>query len=738
MSESPIVSICIPVFNGVQYLRDCLQSAIEQTEESSEIIIADDGSNDGSQKLANNLLGDSERPFRFFQNDRLGIANNCNFLIKQSKGEFIKFLFQDDLMYPSCVSKLLQLAKENLGTNLVFSKRKVILEPSSEKGCDKIWSTSQNLHREWRNLRRVQKGETLLEDPRIIDSPWNKIGEPSTVLIRKAALQETGGFDPRYQQLLDIDLWFRLMLVGDVAFQDEYLSIFRIHEKQQTVINLRRSNTKSEEIRFLNSLLTNKFSQKIGNGFRRKVQKQMNKISGKKCLLEHKEKKCTSKEIIVSAVTKQYKQVSEHFNYRKILKILFNTKKRHRSERLKNTFTALDNVSFEVPSGDSIGIIGLNGSGKSTLLQIIAGTLKPTSGFVRSNGRIVALLVPGSGFNPEFTGLENIRINASVLGLKKAEINARMDQIINFADIGQFISKPVKTYSSGMVMRLAFSVLAHVDAETLIVDEALAVGDAKFIQKCMRFIRGFLKNNGTLILVTHDIGAVQSLCNRCIWLSEGKLKHDGPPKKVTDLYLAHVFGKNGSRQKLSEKQLGSSEEDSRDKIQVQQPKTNDAKNDFTFNPDAQGFGDGGATIEDIKLTDCASDQPIHHVRGGENVSLKIRIQLKQSIDNPVIGFIFRNRLGQDLFSENTFSKYQKKNISVQPNEVLTAEFCFQMPILPGGEYSITVAVAEADDNQFELHHWIHDAISIKSVTESWSTGLVGIPMQKIELKKNEC
>ena len=185
-------------------------------------------------------------------------------------------------------------------------------------------------------------------------------------------------------------------------------------------------------------------------------------------------------------------------------------------------FWALKDVSFEVKRGETVGIIGRNGSGKSTLLQIICGTLSPTGGQVETHGRVAALLELGSGFNPEFTGRENVYMNGSVIGLSRDEIDTLFDDIVAFADIGEFIDQPVKTYSSGMYVRLAFAVIAHVNADTLVIDEALAVGDVFFVQKCMRFLRKFM-DEGTIIFVSHDTGAVVNLCNRAFMLNKGQV-----------------------------------------------------------------------------------------------------------------------------------------------------------------------------------------------------------------------
>jgi lipopolysaccharide transport system ATP-binding protein len=203
-------------------------------------------------------------------------------------------------------------------------------------------------------------------------------------------------------------------------------------------------------------------------------------------------------------------------------------------------FWASRGVSFQVARGETVGIIGRNGSGKSTLLQMICGTLNPTSGSVRVNGKVAALLELGSGFNPEFTGRENVYMSAAIYGLTRDQVDSRFDKIAAFADIGDHIEQPVKNYSSGMYVRLAFAVIAHVDADILVIDEALAVGDAVFTQKCMRFIRSF-KATGTLLFVSHDMNSVLNLCERVIWLHEGKLREAGPAKDIAENYLQYTL-----------------------------------------------------------------------------------------------------------------------------------------------------------------------------------------------------
>ncbi len=205
-------------------------------------------------------------------------------------------------------------------------------------------------------------------------------------------------------------------------------------------------------------------------------------------------------------------------------------------QRFYREFWALREVDFTVHRGETLGIVGRNGAGKSTLLQLIAGTLKPSEGRAAIHGRVAALLELGSGFNPDFTGRQNVHLNAAILGLTRAEIEARIDAILAYAEIGDFVDQPVRSYSTGMVMRLAFAVVAHVDADILIIDEALAVGDAFFMQKCMRYLRDFRKR-GTMLFVSHDSSAVTSLCDRAIWLEHGRVQRIGDARTVMDAYL---------------------------------------------------------------------------------------------------------------------------------------------------------------------------------------------------------
>lgn len=407
-------------------------------------------------------------------------------------------------------------------------------------------------------------------------------------------------------------------------------------------------------------------------------------------------------------------------------------------------FWALRSVSFEVKRGETIGIIGRNGSGKSTLLQIICGTLNSSAGAAQVSGRVAALLELGAGFNPEFTGRENIFMNAALLGLTNEQIYTRFDDIVAFADIGEHIEQPVKTYSSGMYVRLAFAVIAHVDADILIIDEALAVGDAVFTQKCMRFIRSF-QQRGTLLFVSHDMNAVQSLCRSAIWLSQGQVVQSGTSKDVAEAYLQHTLQEvYGDQIKLE--QTSSSRESTKPAADdaVADPevqKTADCVIQYgaTFtgqsNVDAsRGWKSGVAEILNVTVENLDSDETAGVFRGGERVRIKVEAVAHQELQNPILGFLVRDRLGQDLFGENTLSCTATKPVLCKTKQRFYAEFDFRLPMLPNGQYAVVAAVAEGDLYNNVQHHWLHEAyiLNVSSSLVRW--GLVGIPFERLELK----
>jgi len=407
-------------------------------------------------------------------------------------------------------------------------------------------------------------------------------------------------------------------------------------------------------------------------------------------------------------------------------------------------FWALKNLSFEVKKGETVGIIGRNGSGKSTLLQIICGTLNPTSGNVQFNGRIAALLELGSGFNPEFTGRENVYMNAAILGLTTQQIDKKYDDILAFADIGDFIEQPVKTYSSGMVVRLAFAVIAHVDAEIIVIDEALAVGDSVFTQKCMRFLRKF-KDEGTLILVSHDMGSVLNLCERAVWLHHGQLKQIGGAKEIVGIYLQHTLqedygqetrlqafdsAKNELAADVDPGPMSSMNSDALSKIDYgAHMSVNENLNE------ASGWETGAGEILSVRL-EHLTHQPNELVfLGGERVRLIIKAQVYQKLDHPILGFLVKDRLGQDLFGENTLPFTELNPRPVAAGAAFSSEFIFRLPMLPNGHYAVSASLAEGDLHRNIQHHWLHDALIINVSSSKVRWGLVGVHFEKVEMKE---
>lgn len=406
-------------------------------------------------------------------------------------------------------------------------------------------------------------------------------------------------------------------------------------------------------------------------------------------------------------------------------------------------FWALRGVSFSVRRGQTVGIVGRNGSGKSTLLQMIAGTLNPTEGSISVNGRVAALLELGSGFNPEFTGRENVFLNAAILGLSRAQIEQRLEKILAFADIGEFIDQPVRSYSSGMSVRLAFAVIAHVDADILIIDEALAVGDAFFSQKCMRFLREFQKN-GTLLFVSHDAAAVTNLCENAVWLQNGQMRLVGTSQEVIEAYMTeqHVVGRRevaGENIVVEKKQRQSAAE--APDFRREQLRDEGVVNRialFEFDPDnvGQEFGAQGARIIDVAIRGNDGNG-LTLVEGGELVTLQVAVKLEESLGNLIVGFYVKDRLGQRLFGDNSYFACKDAPVGGVAGQTVRATFQFRMPVMPSGSYMIDVAVASGDLHDHTQQHWIHDALEFRALDETMRFGLIGIPMLNITLQNND-
>lgn len=413
-------------------------------------------------------------------------------------------------------------------------------------------------------------------------------------------------------------------------------------------------------------------------------------------------------------------------------------------------FTALEDIDLEIWPGQTVGVIGRNGSGKSTLLQLISGTLFASQGEIEVNGRVAALLELGAGFNPEFTGRENVYIYAAVMGLAREQVTQRFEAIAAFADIGEFIDQPVKAYSSGMLVRLAFAVIAHVDADILIVDEALAVGDAFFVQKCMRFLRRFMEH-GTVLFVSHDSTAVTSLCDTALWLEHGQINMTGSAKDVSEAYLQARFESDAQAQ--GEASVTSDKGSDNDKAPAQYTPPSDMprpdedyhdmrrdlmlnstlRNDlaiFRFDDTRGDFGEDGARILHAALHD-SSGRPLSWVVGGEPVELHVQCRAQIALHSPIVGFFVKDKHGQTLFGDNTYLVTSPQPVAA--SEEFTARFTFHMPILRAETYSIGMSVANGSQLEHVQHHWLHDAIMIESRASQVASGLVGVPMHHIEL-----
>jgi len=363
-------------------------------------------------------------------------------------------------------------------------------------------------------------------------------------------------------------------------------------------------------------------------------------------------------------------------------------------------FWALNDISVEVKRGESFGIIGVNGAGKSTFLQLVCGTMTPTSGQLQVNGRIAGLLELGSGFDQELSGRENVFINAAILGLTTAQIEERFANIETFAAIGEFIDHPLKTYSSGMRLRLAFAVIAHVDADILIIDEALAVGDVRFVQKCLRFLQAFRKK-GTLLLVSHDLSSIMMLCDKAVWFDQGKAMLAGPVKEVCDRYI--------ESQHL-----------------VQQ-------HDIEPETDNVAAPSSVAQITRV-LFESVDGEAIVRSAGGESARVLVEAKVLGAIGQPSIAFFVKDRLGQPLFGENTESPGAVVE-SAKSGEVLTASFAFILPKLPAGSYSVGAVVCDQMREDKVLLHWVEDVVVFESVSTDVKVGIFGVSFSGISLIK---
>ena len=360
-------------------------------------------------------------------------------------------------------------------------------------------------------------------------------------------------------------------------------------------------------------------------------------------------------------------------------------------------FWALRDISFDLERGQTLGLIGPNGSGKSTLLEIVTGILAPTTGRIRTHGRIAALLELGAGFNPEFTGRENVFLNGEIMGLPRAEIERNFPKIAAFAEIGEFMEQPVKTYSTGMLVRLAFSAAIHVDPDILVVDEALSVGDAIFSNRCVQKFQELKARGVTVLLVSHDLGLVKLLSDRAMLLFQGQMMAEGDPNDVINRYIGMVL----EREKATDAATA--------------PPAPVKPLDYSFR-----HGDRRAEVVHVELLN-ERGEAVPAVRSGEAVRVRLRASFAEDHPAPMFGLMIRNRIGMDVFGTNT----QLENLdigAVRAGEQVEITFAFQCWLAPQ-EYTITVATQALDGSS---HDWLDDVIVFQVVDEKYTAGVANL------------
>lgn len=369
---------------------------------------------------------------------------------------------------------------------------------------------------------------------------------------------------------------------------------------------------------------------------------------------------------------------------------------------------ALKNVSFDVHRGETVGIIGTNGSGKSTILKIITGVLSPSKGDVQIQGRISALLELGAGFNMEYTGIENIYLNGTMMGFSKEEIDQRMDEILSFADIGDFVYQPVKTYSSGMFVRLAFAVSINIEPDILIVDEALSVGDVFFQVKCYHKFEEFKKLGKTILFVSHDLGSISKYCDRVILLNKGEKISEGKPKQIVDEY----------------KQILVKHEDvilDIDKQQRESQKNSGIvwKNKLKLNPSLIEYGEKQAEIIDFAITDEKGDIT-SNIQKNTEFTIRMKVKFNKKMQEPIFAFTIKDLQGTEVTGTNTM--YERIDTgTVEAGDIRVVEFK-QIMNLQGRNYLLALGCVGFQDNRFNVYHRLYDVCNINVISDKNTVG----------------
>ena len=378
-------------------------------------------------------------------------------------------------------------------------------------------------------------------------------------------------------------------------------------------------------------------------------------------------------------------------------------------------FFALSDISFDVKKGETVGIIGTNGSGKSTILKIITGVLSPSTGTAEVSGNISALLELGAGFNSEYTGLENIYMNGTMMGFSRQEMERRMDDILRFADIGDFVNQPVKTYSSGMFVRLAFALAINVDPEILIVDEALSVGDVFFQAKCYRRMEEMMKNGTTILMVSHDMGSIIKYCDKVVLLNRGHFVAQGEAGKMVDLYKKILANQTDE---LAEALI----EEKKEALGLPVETTvsdKRMKDRMNLNPEVQEYGDGRASFEDFGTLD-ARGNVTNLLLKGEMFTIRERVRFHAPIENPIFTYTLRDKKGTDITGTNTL--FEGTEIKpVKDGDVYTVSFRQKMN-LQGGEYLLSMSCTGYENGEHVVYHRLYNVLSLTVISNKNTVG----------------
>lgn len=372
---------------------------------------------------------------------------------------------------------------------------------------------------------------------------------------------------------------------------------------------------------------------------------------------------------------------------------------------------ALHDVNFKVKKGETVGIIGTNGSGKSTILKIITGVLNPTAGEVKVNGRISALLELGAGFNMEYTGIENVYLNGTMIGFSREEIDAKLDSILEFADIGDFVNQPVKTYSSGMFVRLAFAVAINIDPEILIVDEALSVGDVFFQSKCYHKFEEFKKLGKTILFVSHDLGSIGKYCDRVVLLNQGVKLNEGQPKEMIDIYKKLLVNQYTEAEAEEEKNEDKKQEESNGKKLW--------KDLTSSNPDIIEYGNGMAEIIDYGVADKDGNMT-NAIEKGSDFSIMFKVKFNEKVSEPIFAITIKDLKGTEITGTNTMFENISTG-SAAPGDIKSVKFTQNMN-LQGGDYLVSLGCTGYKSGEFTVYHRLYDVFNITVVSQKNTVG----------------